>query len=73
MDMLRLYARTLKVVEPIAEANQHKAGRAVSLSSEQHSRPHSICEMCCSIFICLPVFEHVQLTQTTVLHSCSAG
>lgn len=25
MDMLRLYARTLKVVEPIAEANQHKA------------------------------------------------
>merc|ERR1712232_900972 len=24
MDMLRLYARTLKVVEPIAEANQHK-------------------------------------------------
>jgi len=24
-DMLRLYARTLKVVEPIAEANQHKA------------------------------------------------
>ena len=26
MDMLRLYARTLKVVEPIAEANQHKAG-----------------------------------------------
>ena len=27
MDMLRLYARTLKVVEPIAEANQHKAGK----------------------------------------------
>lgn len=25
MDMLRLYARTLKVVEPIAEASQHKA------------------------------------------------
>lgn len=25
MDMLRLYARTLKVVQPIAEANQHKA------------------------------------------------
>merc|ERR1711904_453827 len=25
MDMLRLYARTLKVVEPLAEANQHKA------------------------------------------------
>jgi len=25
MDMLRLYARTLKVVEPIAQANQHKA------------------------------------------------
>merc|ERR1719181_760171 len=25
MDMLRLYARTLKMVEPIAEANQHKA------------------------------------------------
>merc|ERR1712187_655932 len=25
MDMLRLYARTLRVVEPIAEANQHKA------------------------------------------------
>merc|ERR1719198_2595835 len=25
MDMLGLYARTLKVVEPIAEANQHKA------------------------------------------------
>merc|ERR1712039_288375 len=25
MDMLRLYARTLKVIEPIAEANQHKA------------------------------------------------
>lgn len=25
MDMLRLYARTLKVVEAIAEANQHKA------------------------------------------------
>eukprot|EP00440_Ansanella_granifera_P031831 gb/GFBE01034542.1/.p1 GENE.gb/GFBE01034542.1/~~gb/GFBE01034542.1/.p1 ORF type:complete len:1280 (+),score=324.01 gb/GFBE01034542.1/:1-3840(+) len=24
MDMLRLYARTLKVVEPIAETNQHK-------------------------------------------------
>jgi len=24
MDMLRLYARTLKIVEPIAEANQHK-------------------------------------------------
>jgi len=24
MDMLRLYARTLKVIEPIAEANQHK-------------------------------------------------
>eukprot|EP00441_Pelagodinium_beii_P034026 CAMPEP_0197642028 /NCGR_PEP_ID=MMETSP1338-20131121/15800_1 /TAXON_ID=43686 ORGANISM="Pelagodinium beii, Strain RCC1491" /NCGR_SAMPLE_ID=MMETSP1338 /ASSEMBLY_ACC=CAM_ASM_000754 /LENGTH=1271 /DNA_ID=CAMNT_0043215093 /DNA_START=14 /DNA_END=3826 /DNA_ORIENTATION=+ len=24
MDMLRLYARTLKVVEPLAEANQHK-------------------------------------------------
>jgi cullin-associated NEDD8-dissociated protein 1 len=24
MDMLRLYARTLKVVEPIAEGNQHK-------------------------------------------------
>mmetsp|Transcript_74560 Transcript_74560/g.230433 ORF Transcript_74560/g.230433 Transcript_74560/m.230433 type:complete len:1277 (+) Transcript_74560:76-3906(+) len=24
MDMLRLYARTLKVVEPVAEANQHK-------------------------------------------------
>merc|ERR1712087_1080408 len=24
MDMLRLYSRTLKVVEPIAEANQHK-------------------------------------------------
>jgi len=24
MDMLRLYARTLRVVEPIAETNQHK-------------------------------------------------
>jgi cullin-associated NEDD8-dissociated protein 1 len=24
MDMLRLYARTLRVIEPIAEANQHK-------------------------------------------------
>lgn len=34
MDMLRLYARTLKVVEPIAEANQHKACHVWNLFSK---------------------------------------